>query len=295
MYRVSFVSRTCICQRHCSQAFPRTWFSSLQQRSPSAVRLAQCRIRAHLHSPEPDYLLQDLCSGSQPRQLVALVRLTSIPPNEALGILEKSETLASNNKQVRLSALATLGKLGFRERAGVLVNALESDGDHAVRAAAANGLGNLLHPNEGEGSVKGYENVLHALIRAAQKKDEHFIVRYAALVALGELANPSAVDIVLPIVRDLAAPALEVMAAVAAIGKMMNAGALTAEVLEAVKARAADRDELIRAAVVRTLGRWLGVHSVPELLQRMNKDEQRYGQSKHVHEILDDVLRNGSA
>ncbi|CAN8066379.1 unnamed protein product [Agarophyton chilense] len=290
---IGFVSQTYTYgQRRHQTSLPAKLGRCSQRRPPDCLRLPKRWLRAHLPSPDPDSLLADLGSGSQPRQLVALIRLSSIPPNEALALLQKTEVLQSANLQVRLTALATLGKLGNREQAGVLLEALESDRDHSIRAAAASALGNLLHPTEGEGAIQGYEKVLTALIRAAEE-DEHFIVRYAALIALGELANPVAVNTVLPVVRNFAAPALEATAAVAAIGKMVDLEGPTTEVLEAVAARAADRDELIRAAVVRTLGRWKNVDSVPELLQQMQGNEKRFGQSTHVQAILDDVLGDG--
>eukprot|EP00178_Gracilaria_changii_P020920 TRINITY_DN614_c0_g1_i3.p1 TRINITY_DN614_c0_g1~~TRINITY_DN614_c0_g1_i3.p1 ORF type:complete len:296 (+),score=44.50 TRINITY_DN614_c0_g1_i3:718-1605(+) len=294
MKEASFVPSPYLYNGKCCQAFLPRGLSRLDcpQRPLSKV-VHPNHVRAHVPSPDPSSLLDDLRSGSQPKQLVALVRLTSIPPHEALILLEQSETLTSPNIQVRLTALATLGKLGCRERADVLVNALESDQEHSIRAAAASGLGNLLHPNEGEKAVQGYPYVLKALIRASQN-DENFIVRYAALIALGELGNPDAIETVLPIIRSLSAPALEATAAVAAIGKMTDSGGPSPEVFNAVAARASDRDELVRAAVVRTLANWSNIDAVPELLLRMKRDETRYGQSNHVQAILDDVLHDES-
>ncbi|PXF43417.1 hypothetical protein BWQ96_06807 [Gracilariopsis chorda] len=254
-----------------------------------AAKLPQRRPRAQLISPNAESLLDDLCSESQARQLVALVHLSSLPPGEGIWVLRKSDVLTSRNLQVRVSAFATLGKLGIREEGRTLIVALESDPDHSIRAAAASGLGDLLRPNDGEGVVRGQGDALEALVRAAEQ-DAHFIVRYAALVSVGELGNPAALDAVLRVVRDLSAPALEATAAVYAIGQLANDDALTGEILDAVSARAGDREDLVRAAVVRTLGRWSNANSVPELLQRMKGDEKRFGQSTHVQAILDDVL-----
>lgn len=240
-------------------------------------------------SPKAESILDELRSGSQPKQLVALVRLISLPPREGLLILRKSDVLNSRKLQIRVSALATLGKLGIREEARTLIAVLETDPDHSIRAAAAGGLGDLLRPKTGEVVVQGQEEALEALIRAAEQ-DEHFIVRYAALVSVGELGNPAALNTVLRVIRDLKAPALEATAAVYAISQLAKDDALNKEIIDAVCARAGDREDLIRAAVVHTLGSWSNDNSIRELLQRMKGDEMRFGQSTHVQAVLDDVL-----
>lgn len=206
-------------------------------------------------------------------------------------MLQQSGLLESKNVQVRLTALATLGKLGFRREADTLVSALNFDPDHSVRAAAANGLGNVLRPEDGAAPVTGGEKALHALIRAANE-DGHVIVRYAALVSIGDLGNPAAIHVLLPIVRNLAAPTLEAAAAIRALGDLVHGNSVSKDLLRAISARVADRDELIRAAVARRLGRWLDIGSVPELLKRMEADEKQFGQSTHVQAVLDNVRRS---
>lgn len=243
------------------------------------------RPRASLQStPNAESLLEKLKSGVQANQMLALVALPQLPSSEAVSLLYDSGVLKSPNRQVRLTAVATLGKLRAPREANVLLDVLRDDSDdYSVRAAAANALGFLL-PGVSDGSgVIG--EALSALVDVATG-DEHFILRYAAIVTMGNLGDNSAMETLLPIAKDVSAEPLEAAAAVTAIGEVVDAESVDAAVLDAVIARAADREDLVRAAVARTLQRWKQVDTAVKVLEGMRKDEERYGQSELVRAVL---------
>lgn len=257
-----------------------------------------------LHSQRPTYAnltpnsddtnsentqLQGLQSNNQLQQIRILLSLEQEAPETAAALIHKSGVLNSKNQQVRLTALATLGKLGLKSEVSVLKSILQSDSDHANRAAAANALGSLL---ENLNAVKKDTEIIigiEALVQAA-KEDEHFIVRYAAIVGIGNAGNDMAVSTLLPIAENIAAPALEAAAAVRALGEVLDVLNVNGNILETVRTRAADREDLVRAAVARTLGEWRSIPEASVSLQEMKRNEDKYGQSNLVQTILDDIL-----
>lgn len=220
--------------------------------------------------------------------MLALIALPQLPSAEAVSLLHKSGLLDSPNRQVRLTAVATLGKLGAAREASVLLSVLRDDtDDYSVRAAAANALGSLLPgPSDGSGLVG---EALSALVDVATG-DEHFILRYSAIVSIGSLGDRSAIETLLPIAKDIGALPLEAAAAVGAIGEVVDGKDVREEVIQAVVARARDREDLVRAAVARTLGNWKDAAGAAAVLENMRKDEERYGQSDLVRAILNDVI-----
>lgn len=154
-----------------------------------------------------------------------------------------------------------------------------------MRAAAANGLANIpFSPRDRVG-----DNVTRGLIDATS--DSHFIVRYAAIVAMGCLSDDTFLHTLQDIATNVAAPALEAAAAIRALGEIVEPNHVSQQLLSIVTKRAADRDDFIRAAVARTLGRWIGVANVQLLLDKMKLDEVKYGQSVMVNTILDNVSK----
>lgn len=241
------------------------------------------RTRACAQSSE--FLLDSLRSGSQPKQLQALVGLLQLPATEARGLLYESQALSSPNRQVRLSALATLGKFSDPEDADILISALKEEQDHSTRAAAANGLGAVI--SAGSDLKKTVERVVDELLLAA-KNDDHFIVRYVALVSLGSVGDARAKDELLRLATDMSTPALEASAAIDALGEVLGKD-VPPNIVSVVISRAKDREDLIRAAVARTLAIWSHINSAREALSNMREDELRYGNSPFVLAVLDNV------
>lgn len=242
-------------------------------------------------------------TGEQATQILALVSLPSLPPEEARGLLHDSGALRSDNVQVRLTAAATLGKLGNRGDTAALVHLLTMDPEHSVRAAAASGIGNLLRrrsrPAEaGSGAVA--PDVVEPLLAIAEN-DANFIVRYCALVTLGNVGDRRALPFLISVAMDSSAPPLEAAAAVAALGEIprdSDAVGIDEEVFNVVVIRARDRDDLVRAAVARTLGLWAAdeerrqssKRTAMDVLQGMNKEEERFGQSALVRSAVTDAI-----
>ena len=248
-------------------------------------------IRACADSQPQNSLLDTLKSDDQPKQVLALISLHRTPAKEALSLIRQSGVLDTENRQVRIAALTALGKIGIHEETNTLVEVLLHDPDHSIRAAAANGLAHMFEPETRKSEMK--EKAVEALKQAATQ-DEHFIVRYAAIVSVGNLGEPSCVEMLLPIATDLMAPALEVAAAVTALGEVVTEQAVDEGLLKAVSARADDREDFIRAAVARTLGRWGDFGDARNSLEKMRVNEEKYGQSDLVRAILSDVFSDGN-
>ncbi|CDF35645.1 unnamed protein product [Chondrus crispus] len=234
--------------------------------------------------PDANALLEKLKGGVQHTQMLALVLLPQLPSKQAVSLLYESGVLDSENRQVRLTAVATLGKLGVPHEANRLVTVLKDDSDdYSVRAAAANALGYLL-PGSGDGSGLVGE-ALSALVDVATG-DDHFILKYAAIVTIGNLGDKSAMDTLIPIAQNPASLPLEAAAAVTAIGEISAVDMVEASVVDVVISRAADREDLVRAAVAKTLKLWVTVERAASALARMKTDEEKYGQSDFVRAIL---------
>lgn len=266
--------------------------ASLRGISPRALSISPSlafRMSAP-HSPQSAALSEQLRSGSQPKQLVALIKLERLPSDTALDILQSSNLLTSSNQQVRQSAVATLGKLGVLSQTSTLVSILaDKEEDYSVRAAAANSLGRLLEDASGDGVQPYISSAVGELLRVVEE-DEEFIVRYASIVALGNVGDAVVLPHLLKIVKDSTAPGLEAAAAVGAIGEVVKADWVDEGLLVSVCARASDREDLVRAAVARTLGRWRAVANVENRLLSMRSSEEKYGESPMVLAILDDAL-----
>lgn len=230
-----------------------------------------------------------LTSNNQPKQTLALISLEKLPAKQAVCILNASQVLDSPNPQIRLTALATLGKLGEQSEAHSLTRALQSDEDDTVRSAAAGALGDLFHDERKRTSV--LQNVVATLSDAALH-DEHFMVRYVAIVSLGSVGALGNVQLLLTVAQNTATPALELAAALTALGEAVTTERVTAPMRAVVHSRARDRDDFVRAAVARTLGRWHDAGDDGAVLRRMREEEERFGASGMVMAILDDVLRD---
>lgn len=231
-----------------------------------------------------------LAADGTTEQILALLRLRAMPSSTALPLLRASSALQSKRPKVRIAALDALARIAPADEAPAIATVLREETDHSVRAAAAAALSWLLSYGDAANGPDAPRMVATAALREAAKHDKHFIVRYAAVVALGNVGDMEAVPLLAALVVDAAAPPLETAAAVDALGEAINVDAADSDCVQAVMSRAADRDSLIRAAVARTLGRWRQAAGVEDVLKRMVDDERLYGQSVMVEAVLNDVI-----
>lgn len=263
----------------------------------SVFAVCRRRPRASLTSPGGrEDLEEKLRNGSQGEQMRAMIVLPQLPSEESVALLHSAGVLRSENRQVRLTAVATLGKLGMRSEGRTLLSVLRDDvnEDYSVRAAAANALGILLEPRAEPGGEALVREAVNALIHAVVT-DESFIVRYSAIVSLGNMAQPTALSTLMSLVSDTESPPLEASAAVTAVGEMLPKKDVQEEVFAAITRRARDPEQFVRASVARTLGRWKGLGNSIEVLHNMQIEEAKEGKSVMVQTILREVLDPGFA
>lgn len=240
--------------------------------------------------PEEAKLSEQLRSDHQPTQVVALIALPQLPSQTALSLLYTSDLLNSPRLQVRITAVTTLGKLGVLSETPKLMSVLtDMEQDYSVRAAAANALGELLSSGPGKPSCETVDETVTALLRTVTE-DKEFIVRYAAVVSLGDIGSPAALPLLTTIAENVKSPALETIAAVAALGEVVGSEDVHEGLIEVVTRRAMDREDLVRAAAAKTLGRWKSRKDAKAALERMKGDESKYGNSPIVLAALTDAL-----
>jgi hypothetical protein len=90
---------------------------------------------------------------------------------------------SSDDYKVRLSAVASLAKLGDQRAIGPLVDALAGDDESAVRVAAAVALGKLVNGNSDEDDIDAANDALSR----ASKKDKNSSVKAQAKKALAKI------------------------------------------------------------------------------------------------------------
>lgn len=292
-----------------------------QGRMPARAGASASESRVVVHSlaspessPSTDEILNDLRRDGEPQQILALISLLRLPSSEAAyQLLKESNVLSSQFRKTRIAALDALGKLRLRsETTGILVDVLRNDSDHSIRAAAAGAL-SVTHAvtiseNFGDNGVTtmyntelrqrqqqeqkedgSYHDAVMAL-RHAATNDEHFIVRYSAIVALGNVCDVEAIPMLLKLVGDRATPTLETASAVDALGEIIAPPDVSPDCLCSVTARATDREDLVRAAVARTLARWRSISDASDALSQMMSNEVRYGRSSFVLNLLQHLV-----
>lgn len=257
-------------------------------------------------SPSPEAVLSDLRDDGSSRQILALVSVARFPPQMALDILLESGILQSRFRNTRIAALNTLGSLKLSSPSGLLAKVLDTDPDHSVRAAAAGALGatpiqdieNSQQSHDSTNASNGAETnhddegrtFALQVLRKAAVEDEHFIVRYSSIVALGTLRDANSVALLLRLVKMFEAPALEAAAAIDALSEIIAPNDVSPEVLDAVRARATDTEDLIRAAVARTFDAWRAIPEVAESLPAMLRNELKFGRSSFVLALLQTLI-----
>lgn len=274
-----------------------------------------------------DLLFEALRDEGSKQQAVAFVAVTRMPPQLALKLLEESGVLNSRFRKTRISALNVLGTLKIINQSIYLAEVLEKDPDYSIRAAAAGALsyildegnallsttqmsgesnlmksgsddtklGSLRTTNEVSDTVDDEECLKLAAraLRKAATDDDHFLVRYSSIVALGTLRDVASVDLLLPLIQTFATPTLEAAAAIDALGEILRPKDVSAKVLSAVRARATDTDDLIRAAVARTFDAWRAIPEAAENLPAMLRNEVKFGRSSFVLSLLHTLIARG--
>lgn len=273
-----------------------------------------------------DKLLEDLRNDGGKEQALALVTITRLPSQLAFSLIKESGVLNSRYRKTRIAALYALGTLKLVSQTTYLADILENDSDYSIRAAAAGALSYLLDhsdsplpTSDSSGEVNSNRNGLetgnsasHAeadnvrevmqdddlnlaarTLRRAAIDDDHFMVRYSSIVALGTLRDIASVDMLLLLVQRFATPTLEAAAAIDALGEILRPKDVSAKVLTAVRARATDTDDLIRAAVARTFDAWRAIPEAAENLPAMLRNEVKLGRSAFVLSLLRTLIARG--
>lgn len=263
---------------------------------------------SQLPSTPIEDILQSLKRDGEPSQTIALISLSQLPGDQALSILQQSDTLNSKFRKTRIAALDALGKTRIKTECSYIVEIIQSDSDHSIRAAAAAALSNLLSTQDrldgdlqprgalvatqGELGLRTEQHFIEATkaLRHAVIMDDHFIVRYSAIVALGNLEDINAVPLLLSLIESAATAPLEVASAIDAMGEIVPATDVESKWLFVIKSRASDKDDLIRASVVRTFARWRSIAGVPDMLATMLYEEIKYGRSSFVLGLLQYII-----
>lgn len=265
-----------------------------------------------------DALLEDLRDEGSKRQAVAFVNFARLQPQLALKLLEESGVLQSKYRKTRIAALNALGALKIVNQSVYLADLLENDPDYSIRAAAAGALSYILDGGDsplsslqasknsslnGNGSTRAKVNgaageikdeeclrVAARALRHAATEDEHFIVRYSSIVALGTLRDVASVDMLLPLIQTFGTPTLEAAAAIDALGEILRPKDVSEKVLSVVRARATDTDDLVRAAVARTFDAWRAIPEAAENLTAMLRNEVKFGRSSIVLSLIQTLI-----
>ncbi|MEO1147976.1 MAG: HEAT repeat domain-containing protein [Cyanobacteria bacterium J06638_22] len=169
-----------------------------------------------MSQPDLEKIATRLQSPDVKERVLAMIELQkdSVPAPSALPLVKQA--LADRNVQIRGMAVFTLGIKPNPENLPLLVQVLETDGDHNMRAIAAGAL--------------GYQENRQALesLRHAFYEDTHWLVQFSAAIALGNLKDKQAQAVLLealdsknPLVQQAAIMALGEIGATAAIDRLV--------------------------------------------------------------------------
>ncbi|ERT07037.1 phycocyanobilin lyase subunit beta [Lyngbya aestuarii BL J] len=160
---------------------------AVEQADSAQSLLEAVRTLAEAHSPESIPTLITVLGYNNPGAAVAAVE--GLIKLGELAVLPLLEQLDGYNYGARAWAIRALSSIGDPRGLNVLLEAAGSDFALSVRRAAARGLGTIHWEKM---SVE--EDILEAQIKAINtlfqaSQDSEWIVRYAAIVGLQELAN----------------------------------------------------------------------------------------------------------
>ncbi|MGB3189433.1 MAG: HEAT repeat domain-containing protein [Limnoraphis sp.] len=160
---------------------------AVEQADSAQSLLEAVRMLAEAHSPEGIPTLITVLGYNNPGAAVAAVEgLIKLGEPAVLPLLEQ---LDGYNYGARAWAIRALSSIGDPRGLNVLLEAAGTDFALSVRRAAARGLGTIHWEQMSveEDILEAQIKALNTLFQASQ--DPEWIVRYAAIVGLQELAN----------------------------------------------------------------------------------------------------------
>ncbi len=160
---------------------------AVEQADSAQSLLEAVRMLAEAHSPEGIPTLITVLGYNNPGAAVAAVEgLIQLGEPAVLPLLEQ---LDGYNYGARAWAIRALSSIGDPRGLNVLLEAAGTDFALSVRRAAARGLGTIHWEQMSveEDILEAQIKALNTLFQASQ--DPEWIVRYAAIVGLQELAN----------------------------------------------------------------------------------------------------------
>ncbi|EAW39103.1 HEAT repeat domain-containing protein [Lyngbya sp. PCC 8106] len=160
---------------------------AVEQADSAQSLLEAVRMLAEAHSPEGIPTLITVLGYNNPGAAVAAVEgLIKLGEPAVLPLLEQ---LDGYNYGARAWAIRALSSIGDPRGLNVLLEAAGTDFALSVRRAAARGLGTIHWEQMSveEDILEAQIKALNTLFQASQ--DPEWIVRYAAIVGLEELAN----------------------------------------------------------------------------------------------------------
>ncbi|MEN9239568.1 MAG: HEAT repeat domain-containing protein [Thermostichales cyanobacterium SZTDM-1c_bins_54] len=166
-----------------------------------------------------------------------------------------SQAAQHPNARVRYAAISQMGSLKLADPAPIaacLRQALQSDPEFDVRAAAAASLGDLKYPN-----------TLPDLM-AAYAREQEWLVQFSIMAALGELRDPGAFDLIASTLES--GNELVRTAAIAALGDLGDERAIP-KLAPWIR----DPDWQLRYRLAIALGQ-IGTAAAQELLQQLSQD-----------------------
>lgn len=161
-------------------------------------------------TPSLDELSAQLESSSLRDRMVALANLRDVDPESAVPLIKK--VLNDESLQIRAMAVFALGIKQTAESYPILVNIVENDPDYSIRADAAGALGYLED-----------KRAFEVLVRVFYE-ETNWLVRFSAAVALGNLKDPRARE---ALISALDGPEVVLQqAAIAALGEIKDISAV---------------------------------------------------------------------
>jgi len=226
----------------------------------------------------------DLRSDGDKQQLNALSEIRFLPAIAAVPLVEQVLKTSTNElvKSQALYALVALGPAALTDALRIIKAVLETESDYTVRAAAAGALGYI------------EDNDASEILMRAFYEDVNWIVRYSAVVALGNKKNERSLDFLISTLDKQNAEdksdTLLIQALIGVLGEMKDVRAV-----EPILRFVGNGDFMVRAKVAEALGNLPSERSV-SALEYLEKDgvEMVFRQAelslKQAKKVIDRVL-----
>lgn len=169
-----------------------------------------------MSQPNLEHIAAQLRSADVKERVLAMIELQkeTVPALMALPLIKHA--LTDDNVQIRGMAAFSLGIKPTPENLPLLVQILEADADHNMRAIAAGALGYLT-------DRRALEPLRHAFY-----EDTHWLVQFSAAIALGNLQDSQAQTVLLealdssnPLLQEAAIMALGEIGAIDALDRLL--------------------------------------------------------------------------